>query len=299
MINNKEFRINNSNNSSLDLRYIYFSNITIRNSLKKYFKTLDKKKGVENLNESLNQINRVEICPTNEICELIKPKYFNNKNNDFSCLFSRYQNLVNKNKVNQSNFSFCSKSINMVINNSSLSSEDEKNNFITKSYYPNNSNYNFFSSFINNNHMVGQKQRKKRANNSINIDTNSKKKIKNINNDKTNKSMINSKNNPENKENFRYVFSSKEIPKNKNNNYKYKTSSKTFYSFSKIFKRSKINNKNGNKNKNYLNIVNLLNDKIKFPKIKLKPKTIFDIYEENKHLFKNKNQILKILKNNK
>ena len=265
MLNKKEFTNNNTNKKSLYSTYIYFSNIVIRDSLKKYFKKINKKKELENLNDNLNKLKRETITPTNEIFELIKPKYFTNKNNEFSN-FSRFHNLIKKSKVNKSKSSSFSK-FNM--NNSSVSYEDEKNSFITKKYYPNISNYNLYSSLINNNYH--QKQ-KKRENNSMNIEYNSKKKLKKINIDLLNKSMIklHSNNMLENKEN-------KEI-KNKIKNNKFK---------------------NKNEKKNSLNIVNLLNNNIKFPKSKLKPKTIFDIYEENKHLFKNKNQILKILKNNK
>ena len=110
----------------------------------------------------------------------------------------------------------------------------------------------------------------------MNIEYNSKKKLKKINIDLLNKSMIklHSNNMFKNKESFKYIFSNKEIKTN--------------------IKNSKFKNKT--EKKNSLIIVNILNNNIEFPKTKLKPKTIFDIYEENKHLFKFKNKYLKLSK---
>ena len=275
MLNKKGFTNNNSNNKFLNSTNISFSNIEIRDSLNKKFKNLNKIKGFQNSNGDLNKLKRDSMNHTNEIFELIKPKYFINKNNDFSYLFSRFQNLVKKNKVNQSNSSSLSKFNNIFMNNSFLSSEDDKNNFITKSYYPNISNYNFYSSLINNNHFILQKQKKKRKNNSMNVDNNSIKKLKTIYIDSPNKSKAKpySKNIIKNKESIKYIFSNKEIQK---------------------FKKSKIKNKN--EKKNSLNIINILNININIPKTKLQPKTIFDLYKENVYFFKIKNKYLKLSK---
>ena len=275
MLNKKGFTTNNSNNKILNSTNISFSNIEIRDSLNKKFKNLNKIKGFQNSNGDLNKLKSDSMNQTNEIFELIKPKYFINKNNDFSSLFSRFQNLVKKNKVNQSNSSSLSKFNNIFLNNSFLSSEDDKNNFITKSYYPNISNYNFYSSFINNNHFILQKQKKKRKNNSMNVDNNSMKKLKTIYIDSPNKSIAKpySKNIIKNKESIKYIFSNKEIQK---------------------FKKSKIKNKN--EKKNSLNIINILNININIPKTKLQPKTIFDLYKENVYFFKIKNKYLKLSK---
>lgn len=275
MLNKKGFTTNNSNNKILNSTNISFSNIEIRDSLNKKFKNLNKIKGFQNSNGDLNKLKRDSMNQTNEIFELIKPKYFINKNNDFSSLFSRFQNLVKKNKVNQSNSSSLSKFNNIFLNNSFLSSEDDKNNFITKSYYPNISNYNFYSSLINNNHFILQKQKKKRKNNSMNVDNNSIKKLKTIYIDSPNKSKAKpySKNIIKNKESIKYIFSNKEIQK---------------------FKKSKIKNKN--EKKNSLNIINVLNININIPKTKLQPKTIFDLYKENVYFFKIKNKYLKLSK---
>ena len=275
MLNKKGFTTNNSNNKILNSTNISFSNIEIRDSLNKKFKNLNKIKGFQNSNGDLNKLKRDSMNQTNEIFELIKPKYFINKNNDFSSLFSRFQNLVKKNKVNQSNSSSLSKFNNIFMNNSFLSGEDDKNNFITKSYYPNISNYNFYSSLINNNHFILQKQKKKRKNNSMNVDNNSIKKLKTIYIDSPNKSIAKpySKNIIENKESIKYIFSNKEIQK---------------------FKKSKIKNKN--EKKNSLNIINILNININIPKTKLQPKTIFDLYKENVYFFKIKNKYLKLSK---
>ena len=275
MLNKKGFTTNNSNNKILNSTNISFSNIEIRDSLNKKFKNLNKIKGFQNSNGDLNKLKRDSMNQTNEIFELIKPKYFINKNNDFSSLFSRFQNLVKKNKVNQSNSSSLSKFNNIFMNNSFLSSEDDKNNFITKSYYPNISNYNFYSSLINNNHFILQKQKKKRKNNSMNVDNNSIKKLKTIYIDSPNKSKAKpySKNIIKNKESIKYIFSNKEIQK---------------------FKKSKIKNKN--EKKNSLNIINVLNININIPKTKLQPKTIFDLYKENVYFFKIKNKYLKLSK---
>lgn len=275
MLNKKGFTTNNSNNKILNSTNISFSNIEIRDSLNKKFKNLNKIKGFQNSNGDLNKLKRDSMNQTNEIFELIKPKYFINKNNDFSSLFSRFQNLVKKNKVNQSNSSSLSKFNNIFMNNSFLSSEDDKNNFITKSYYPNISNYNFYSSLINNNHFILQKQKKKRKNNSMNVDNNSIKKLKTIYIDSPNKSIAKpySKNIIKNKESIKYIFSNKEIQK---------------------FKKSKIKNKN--EKKNSLNIINILNININIPKTKLQPKTIFDLYKENVYFFKIKNKYLKLSK---
>ena len=275
MLNKKGFTTNNSNNKILNSTNISFSNIEIRDSLNKKFKNLNKIKGFQNSNGDLNKLKRDSMNQTNEIFELIKPKYFINKNNDFSSLFSRFQNLVKKNKVNQSNSSSLSKFNNIFLNNSFLSSEDDKNNFIIKSYYPNISNYNFYSSLINNNHFILQKQKKKRKNNSMNVDNNSMKKLKTIYIDSPNKSIAKpySKNIIENKESIKYIFSNKEIQK---------------------FKKSKIKNKN--EKKNSLNIINILNININIPKTKLQPKTIFDLYKENVYFFKIKNKYLKLSK---
>ena len=275
MLNKKGFTTNNSNNKILNSTNISFSNIEIRDSLNKKFKNLNKIKGFQNSNGDLNKLKRDSMNQTNEIFELIKPKYFINKNNDFSSLFSRFQNLVKKNKVNQSNSSSLSKFNNIFLNNSFLSSEDDKNNFITKSYYPNISNYNFYSSLINNNHFILQKQKKKRKNNSMNVDNNSMKKLKTIYIDSPNKSIAKpySKNIIKNKESIKYIFSNKEIQK---------------------FKKSKIKNKN--EKKNSLNIINILNININIPKTKLQPKTIFDLYKENVYFFKIKNKYLKLSK---
>ena len=275
MLNKKGFTTNNSNNKILNSTNISFSNIEIRDSLNKKFKNLNKIKGFQNSNGDLNKLKRDSMNQTNEIFELIKPKYFINKNNDFSSLFSRFQNLVKKNKVNQSNSSSLSKFNNIFMNNSFLSSEDDKNNFITKSYYPNISNYNFYSSLINNNHFILQKQKKKRKNNSMNVDNNSMKKLKTIYIDSPNKSIAKpySKNIIKNKESVKYIFSNKEIQK---------------------FKKSKIKNKN--EKKNSLNIINILNININIPKTKLQPKTIFDLYKENAYFFKIKNKYLKLSK---
>ena len=275
MLNKKGFTTNNSNNKILNSTNISFSNIEIRDSLNKKFKNLNKIKGFQNSNGDLNKLKRDSMNQTNEIFELIKPKYFINKNNNFSSLFSRFQNLVKKNKVNQSNSSSLSKFNNIFLNNSFLSSEDDKNNFITKSYYPNISNYNFYSSLINNNHFILQKQKKKRKNNSMNVDNNSIKKLKTIYIDSPNKSKAKpySKNIIKNKESIKYIFSNKEIQK---------------------FKKSKIKNKN--EKKNSLNIINILNININIPKTKLQPKTIFDLYKENAYFFKIKNKYLKLSK---
>ena len=275
MLNKKGFTTNNSNNKILNSTNISFSNIEIRDSLNKKFKNLNKIKGFQNSNGDLNKLKRDSMNQTNEIFELIKPKYFINKNNDFSSLFSRFQNLVKKNKVNQSNSSSLSKFNNIFLNNSFLSSEDDKNNFITKSYYPNISNYNFYSSLINNNHFILQKEKKKRKNNSMNVDNNSMKKLKTIYIDSPNKSIAKpySKNIIKNKESIKYIFSNKEIQK---------------------FKKSKIKNKN--EKKNSLNIINVLNININIPKTKLQPKTIFDLYKENVYFFKIKNKYLKLSK---
>ncbi len=275
MLNKKGFTTNNSNNKILNSTNISFSNIEIRDSLNKKFKNLNKIKGFQNSNGDLNKLKRDSMNQTNEIFELIKPKYFINKNNNFSSLFSRFQNLVKKNKVNQSNSSSLSKFNNIFLNNSFLSSEDDKNNFITKSYYPNISNYNFYSSLINNNHFILQKQKKKRKNNSMNVDNNSIKKLKTIYIDSPNKSKAKpySKNIIKNKESIKYIFSNKEIQK---------------------FKKSKIKNKN--EKKNSLNIINVLNININIPKTKLQPKTIFDLYKENVYFFKIKNKYLKLSK---
>jgi hypothetical protein len=275
MLNKKGFTNNNSNNKFLNSTNISFSNIEIRDSLNKKFKNLNKIKGFQNSNGDLNKLKSDSMNQTNEIFELIKPKYFINKNNDFSSLFSRFQNLVKKNKVNQSNSSSLSKFNNIFLNNSFLSSEDDKNNFITKSYYPNISNYNFYSSLINNNHFILQKQKKKRKNNSMNVDNNSMKKLKTIYIDSPNKSIAKpySKNIIKNKESIKYIFSNKEIQK---------------------FKKSKIKNKN--EKKNSLNIINILNININIPKTKLQPKTIFDLYKENAYFFKIKNKYLKLSK---
>ena len=275
MLNKKGFTTNNSNNKILNSTNISFSNIEIRDSLNKKFKNLNKIKGFQNSNGDLNKLKRDSMNQTNEIFELIKPKYFINKNNNFSSLFSRFQNLVKKNKVNQSNSSSLSKFNNIFLNNSFLSSEDDKNNFITKSYYPNISNYNFYSSLINNNHFILQKQKKKRKNNSMNVDNNSIKKLKTIYIDSPNKSKAKpySKNIIKNKESIKYIFSNKEIQK---------------------FKKSKIKNKN--EKKNSLNIINVLNININIPKTKLQPKTIFDLYKENAYFFKIKNKYLKLSK---
>jgi hypothetical protein len=275
MLNKKGFTTNNSNNKILNSTNISFSNIEIRDSLNKKFKNLNKIKGFQNSNGDLNKLKSDSMNQTNEIFELIKPKYFINKNNDFSSLFSRFQNLVKKNKVNQSNSSSLSKFNNIFMNNSFLSSEDDKNNFITKSYYPNISNYNFYSSLINNNHFILQKQKKKRKNNSMNVDNNSMKKLKTIYIDSPNKSIAKpySKNIIKNKESIKYIFSNKEIQK---------------------FKKSKIKNKN--EKKNSLNIINILNININIPKTKLQPKTIFDLYKENAYFFKIKNKYLKLSK---
>lgn len=275
MLNKKGFTTNNSNNKILNSTNISFSNIEIRDSLNKKFKNLNKIKGFQNSNGDLNKLKRDSMNQTNEIFELIKPKYFINKNNNFSSLFSRFQNLVKKNKVNQSNSSSLSKFNNIFLNNSFLSSEDDKNNFITKSYYPNISNYNFYSSLINNNHFILQKQKKKRKNNSMNVDNNSMKKLKTIYIDSPNKSIAKpySKNIIKNKESIKYIFSNKEIQK---------------------FKKSKIKNKN--EKKNSLNIINILNININIPKTKLQPKTIFDLYKENAYFFKIKNKYLKLSK---
>lgn len=275
MLNKKGFTNNNSNNKFLNSTNISFSNIEIRDSLNKKFKNLNKIKGFQNSNGDLNKLKSDSMNQTNEIFELIKPKYFINKNNDFSSLFSRFQNLVKKNKVNQSNSSSLSKFNNIFMNNSFLSSEDDKNNFITKSYYPNISNYNFYSSLINNNHFILQKQKKKRKNNSMNVDNNSMKKLKTIYIDSPNKSIAKpySKNIIKNKESIKYIFSNKEIQK---------------------FKKSKIKNKN--EKKNSLNIINILNININIPKTKLQPKTIFDLYKENAYFFKIKNKYLKLSK---
>ena len=275
MLNKKGFTTNNSNNKILNSTNISFSNIEIRDSLNKKFKNLNKIKGFQNSNGDLNKLKRDSMNQTNEIFELIKPKYFINKNNNFSSLFSRFQNLVKKNKVNQSNSSSLSKFNNIFLNNSFLSSEDDKNNFITKSYYPNISNYNFYSSLINNNHFILQKQKKKRKNNSMNVDNNSIKKLKTIYIDSPNKSKAKpySKNIIKNKESIKYIFSNKEIQK---------------------FKKSKIKNKN--EKKNSLNIINVLNININIPKTKLQPKTIFDLYKENVYFFKIKIKYLKLSK---
>ena len=229
MLNKKGFTTNNSNNKILNSTNISFSNIEIRDSLNKKFKNLNKIKGFQNSNGDLNKLKRDSMNQTNEIFELIKPKYFINKNNNFSSLFSRFQNLVKKNKVNQSNSSSLSKFNNIFMNNSFLSSEDDKNNFITKSYYPNISNYNFYSSLINNNHFILQKQKKKRKNNSMNVDNNSMKKLKTIYIDSPNKSKAKpySKNIIKNKESIKYIFSNKEIQKFKKVKSKIKMKRKT------------------------------------------------------------------------
>ena len=277
---------------------INFSNLEIQNCFKK-LKTKNQY-SIKYIKEFMNKSQVETTSPNNEIFTLIKPKYFNNEK---KILFSRYNKSMNYNnnyKIPSSSFA----KINQFFLIHSITKEEEKSEIINQSFCP---------IKINKTLLPFESKKQLKLTNSIyknikrkNIDDKSFI-IDKLNINKNYKSQgINTSLKTkiiENKETFRYVISSKEFPnfkgKGNSSKNKKKSPSKNFYSFSKFIQRSKIKNNNNKGINNYIKIVNIFEmNKNKIPLCNKRPKTIYDIYDENKHLFKCKSQIF-VLRNKK
>ena len=277
---------------------INFSNLEIQNCFKK-LKTKNQY-SIKYIKEFMNKSQVETISPNNEIFTLIKPKYFNNEKKN---LFSRYNKSMNYNnnyKIPSSSFA----KMNQFFLIHSITKEEEKSDIINQSFCPIKINKTLFPfeskkqlKFANS--IYKNIKRKNIGDKSFIIDKlniNKNYKSQGINTSLKTKII-------ENKETFRYVISSKEFPnfkgKGNSSKNKKKSPSKNFYSFSKFIQRSKIKNNNNKDINNYIKIVNIFEmNKNKIPLCNTRPKTIYDIYDENKHLFKCKSQIF-VLRNKK
>lgn len=275
--NENSFYSNKIDRSQINPNNVSFSNLEIQRCFKKVFQTKLNQTKKKKFRENSFNSQRESLSPSNEIFSILRPKHsIDNDFEDKFCFFSRFHNLIKKNKNNSSIYSSFSKLDNIFsIDNGSFIKEEKKNTKVKNSEDQSNT----------------LDKEEEKNNNQKNLFPD----ISRISSVKTKKKI-----NLESKENFKYVISSKEFPScTKKSNFKKKYPYINFYSLAKLFHRSKIKNNSCNNVK----IVNIFDDnKNNLPNINniniLRLKTI-NMYEENKSYFKNKIRLFHNKKNNK
>ena len=133
--NENSFYSNKIDRSQINPNNVSFSNLEIQRCFKKVFQTKLNQTKKKRFRENSFNSQRESLSPSNEIFSILRPKHsIDNDFEDKFCFFSRFHNLIKKNKNNSSIYSSFSKLDNIFsIDNGSFIKEEKKNTIVKNS----------------------------------------------------------------------------------------------------------------------------------------------------------------------